>query len=113
MFAQGFFFVRLRLGISVEVAVDRIFFYYPWAAREGNAQSLNGGQLVCAAKRQKGGRNSQKALRCPIPLQWGRFLWRGDGSFQVIWRTDLEVDLERTQNYCVKLLSLYLRRIII
>ena len=43
---------------------------------------------------------------------WGRFLRGGDASFQVVWRTDLEVDLERTQNYFVQLLALYLRRII-
>ena len=43
-----------------------------------------------------------EGFACPIPLQWGQFLRRGDVSFQVIWRTDLEVDLERTQNYCVE-----------
>ena len=31
----------------------------------------------------------------------------------MIWRTDLEVDLELTQNYFVEFLALYLRRIII
>ena len=54
-----------------------------------------------------------EGFACPIPVQWVRFLRRGEGSFQVIWRTDLEVDLERTHNYCVELLSLYLRRMII
>ena len=49
----------------------------------------------------------------PPPLLWGRFLRGGDGSFQVVWRTDLEVDLTWTQNYCVELLALYLRRMII
>jgi len=44
-------------------------------------------------KDKNGGRNSQKALRKPFPLQWGRFWGGGDGSFQVVWRTDLEVDL--------------------
>ena len=29
----------------------------------------------------------------------------GDSYFQVVWRTDLEVDLERTQNYCVELIG--------
>ena len=33
----------------------------------------------------------------------------GEGAFQVVWRTDLEVDLKRTQNYCVESLALYLR----
>ena len=49
----------------------------------------------------------------PSPLLWYRFLREGDGSFQVVWRTDLEVDLTRTQNYCVELLALYLRQMII
>ena len=67
---------------------------------------------VCQ-KRQNGGRNSQKALRVPFPFQWGRFLRGGDGSFQVVGRTHLEVDLEQTQNYYVEYLALYLRRMII
>ena len=33
----------------------------------------------------------------PSPLLWRRFLQGGDGSFQVVWRTDLEVNLKRTQ----------------
>ena len=37
-----------------------------WAAREGNAQSQNGGRLICAAKRQNGGQNYQKAVRVPF-----------------------------------------------
>ena len=36
----------------------------------------------------------------------GLFLRGRDGLFQVVWQTDLEVDLERTQNYCVGLLAL-------
>ena len=52
-------------------------------------------------KRQNGGRLNQKALCVPL------------GSFQLVWRTDLEVDLERTQNYCVELFALYLRRTIV
>ena len=49
-----------------------------------------------------------------MPLSpWGRFLRGGDALFQVVWRTDLEVDLQRSQNYFVELLALYLRRIII
>ena len=67
---------------------------------------------VCQ-KRQNGGRNSQKALRVPFPFQWGRFLRGGDGSFQVVGRTHLEVDLEQTQNCYVEYLALYLRRMII
>ena len=50
-------------------------------------------------KRQNGVRNSENTLRVPFPLQCGRFLRGGNRSFQVVWRTDLEVDLERTQNY--------------
>lgn len=36
----------------------------------------------------------------------------GDGSFQVFWWTDLEVDLERTQNCCMELWALYLHQMI-
>ena len=64
-------------------------------------------------KIQNGGRNSQKALRVLFLLQWDRFLEGGGGLFHVVWRKDLEVHLERTQNYCVELLALYLRRMII
>ena len=60
----------------------------------------NGGCLICVAKRQNGGRNSQKALHVPFLLQWGRFLQGGVKSLQV--RTDLEADLKRTQNYCME-----------
>ena len=74
-----------------------------WTAREGNAQSRNTFHLC--EQRLIGGRNSQKALHVPLPRQWGRLLRGGDGSFQVVWRTDLEVDLERTQNYCVELIG--------
>ena len=35
------------------------------------------------------------------------------GSFQDVLRKDLEVDLEPTQNYCVELFALYLRRMIV
>ena len=74
------------------VSVQASSVYY-WAAREGNAQPNNVGRLVCAGKRQNGGRNSQKALRKPFPFSGADFFRGGDGSFQVVWRTDLEVDL--------------------
>ena len=103
----GFFFFSFVLwsGISVEVAVDIIFFFIflerPVRATPNHKMEAN------SSVHQKD--KMKKDFACPIPFQWGRFLRRGDGSFQVIWRSDLE----RTQNYCVKLLSLYLRRIII
>ena len=64
-------------------------------------------------KRQNSRQNSQKALRVPFPLQWNQILQGGDRSFQVIWRTDLEVDLEQTQNYYLGFLALYLCQMII
>ena len=64
-------------------------------------------------KRQNGRQNSQKALRVPFPLQWNQILQGGDGSFQVVWRTDLEFHLEKTQNYCLGLLALDLCQMII
>ena len=72
---------------------------------------------IYVEERQNGERNSQRVLRIPPPpsppLLWGRFLQGGDGFSQVVWRTDLEVDLTRTQNYCEELLARYLRRTII
>ena len=64
-------------------------------------------------KIQNGGRRTQKALRVPLPLYWSRFLRGGHESFQAVWQTDLEVDFERTQNYCVELLAQHPRRMII
>ena len=52
-------------------------------------------------KRQNGGRLNQKALCVPL------------GSFQLVWQTDLEVDLEPTQNYCVELFALYPRLMVV
>ena len=70
-------------------------------------------------KRQNGGRLTQKArvswptLLPPPPLQWGpTFTGRGRVT-DLVWRTDLELDLELTQNYRTELFALYLRRTII
>ena len=68
--------------------------------------------LVHVEKRPNGRNGISRKLFMSL-FPWGRFLRGGDASFQVVWRTDLEVDLERTQNYFVELLALYLRRIII
>ena len=49
----------------------------------------------------------------PAPLQWGpTFTGRGRVS-DLVWRTDLGLDLELTQNYRTELFALYLRRTII
>ena len=48
--------------------------------------------LVHVEKRPNGGRNFQKTVHVPFPL--GPIFRGGDASFQVVWRTDLEVDLE-------------------
>ena len=37
----------------------------------------------------------------------------GTESFQVVWQTEIEVELERTKKNCVELLPLYLRPMII
>ena len=60
-------------------------------------------------KRHNCRRNSQRALRVPFALQWGRFFGEGTGHF----KSSGEVDLERTQIFCVELFALYLRRMII
>ena len=71
------------------VSVQASSVYY-WAAREGNAQSNNVGRLVCAGKRQNGGRNSQKALRKPFPFSGADFLGEGTALFRLsgeqIWK---------------------------
>lgn len=73
------------------------------AAREGNAQSRNTLSLC-----QKMGAKPQKALGVPFPLQCGQFLQGWDRSFQVLRQTDLEVDLEQTQYYCMEWPDIYL-----
>ena len=50
---------------------------------------------------------------CAISSSIGPIFEGRGGLFHVVWRTDLEVHLERTQNYCVELLALHLRRMII
>ena len=64
-------------------------------------------------KRQTSGRISQKALRVLLLPQWGRLLWGGHRSFQVFWRTEMEVELDPTKKNCTELLPLYLRSVII
>lgn len=54
---------------------------------------------------KKWGTEPQKALHVPFPLQWGQFLLGWDRSFQVFRQTDLEVDVEQMQNYCMELLA--------
>ena len=51
------------------------FVIHYWAALQGNAQSKNGGRLVCAAKRQNGGQ-----IRL-LPNFW--FLRKRGGAFQI------------------------------
>ena len=70
--------------------------------------------ILSMSKKDKmvGRQNSQKALHASFPIQSSQFLRKGDRSFQVIWRKDLDVNL-KTQNYCVELLALYLHRMII
>lgn len=70
-----------------------VLFHY-WSVREGNAQSKNGSRLVCAGKRQKWRTELPQGFArvSHSPFKWGRFLQGGDRSFQVVWRTDLQVD---------------------
>ena len=93
-------------------------FHIYWAAPEGNTQPKNERQhsfymYRYVQKRQNSRQNSQRVLRVPFPLQWDHILQGGDGSFQVVWQTDLEVDFEQIQNYCLGLLVLYLHQMII
>ena len=53
---------------------------------------------IYVQKRQNGGRNTQKALRVPFLFQLADFAGGGGGedeSFQVVWRTDVEVNYLR------------------
>ena len=61
--------------------------------RQEFSSNWRGGDVICHS-------TNRLALWCnrvPSPHQWRRFLRGGDGSFQVVYRTDLEVDLKRTQ----------------
>ena len=79
---QGLNETTTAKAIRAYIHTYYIHILYYWAARKGNAQSRNA--FGYAAKRQNGGRNSQEALRAPLPLHWGRFLRGGDGSFPVV-----------------------------
>ena len=99
-----------NLNVSMDVKRNANFVFIRQPLRATPNEEL---PSIYVEKLQNGGRNSQKALRVPFLLQWDRLLEGGDELFQVVWRTDLEVHLERTQNYCVELLALYLQRMII
>ena len=71
----------------------------------GRREPWERGKFFPCQKRQNGGRNFQKALRVPFHRSMGPILRGGDGSLQVVWRTDLEVDLEQTQHYCVEFIG--------
>ena len=72
---------------STRICCASFQIYLFGAAREGNTKSKNGRMDL------------REGLACPAPLQCGLFLRRGRVIF--FWRTDLEVDWERTQNYYV------------
>ena len=59
-----------------------------WAAREGNAHQEI--PSIYVEKRQNGGRNAQKALHVPFPLQWGRGMDHlrssGEQTWKSIWK---------------------------
>ena len=79
-----------------------------WAACECKLPNQEMSHIY-VKNRQNGRRSSQNTLRVPPSLHGADS--RAEGK--VIWRTDLEVDLEWTQNYCVELLALYLPWMII
>lgn len=70
--------------------------------------------LFMSKKDQMADGTSRKLFMSLKLSPWGRFLrpLATQATFEVVWQTDLEVDLERRQNYCVELVALYLRRII-
>ena len=71
---------------------------------------------IYVQKRQNGGRNSQRALRVPFSFQWADFAGGGGGGEQVISGRLVKrfgSGFEKDKNYCVELLAIYLRRMII
>ena len=60
-------------------------------------------------ERDKMADGTPRRLCVPFP----RFLRGGDRSFQVVRQTHLKVHLKLTQNYCLEVLALFLRRMII
>ena len=76
-----------------------------WDARQGNDRSRITFHL-CREK-TKWRKKLPEGFTCPIPPSMKLILRGGNGSFQVVWRTHLEVDLKRTQNYWAELLVLY------
>ena len=50
---------------------------------------------ICV-KKDKMADGSPRRLCVLLPPQWGRYLREGDRSFQVVWQTEMEVELERT-----------------
>ena len=91
-------------------------FAFLWAAREGNAQSKKWEAtfFLRYVKKDKMADGTPRRLCVShSPFNGADFWKEGDGSFQVVGRTHLEVDLEQTQNYYVEYLALYLRRMII
>ena len=71
-----------------------IFPYY-WAAHEGNAQSRNEKQILSMSKKIKWRTELPESFASPILSSVGPIFARRDVSFQVVWRTDLEVDLDK------------------
>ena len=60
---------------------------------------------ICVKTRQNGGADGSPRRLCVLlPPQWSRYLRGGDRLFQVVWQTEIEVELERTKkiawSYC-------------
>ena len=82
----------MTIGINYGRYIVTIFIGFP--VRETLIQEI---PLVHVLQMEDG--ISRKLFMSLSP--WARFLRGGDASFQVVWRTDLEVHLERTQNYYI------------
>ena len=89
------FLHQIFIGIKTFYSYPLFENVYYWAAC--GTQLWNG---------QNSGRLTQKSLHVSLPLQWGRFMRGGDGTFQVVLRMQQQVDLERTKNYCVEFIGL-------
>ena len=108
-----------REGDNGRDALRLPFVPFPWSLVVHHQSLVSRSPLPCEKRSAWGGGCTysgpliQNALCVPLLLQWGLFLRGGDGSFQVVWQTDVEVDLEQMQNYCLETLALFLCRMII
>ena len=99
------------MALGTRFCLKFCFVHYYRAAREGNAQSRVIFQLC--RKKTKWWTDLPGGFACPIPLSMRPIFARSGRVISGRLANSFEEDLKRKQNYCVQLLALYLRRMII